>query len=107
MHCCIHERGELSGAAPIGLDTSASVGLRHARGRPRTRAETCIRVATQLHSWLGNRRGLRGKGATAVAPIAFRAIEAATGPEIRAYRVWTAHGAETRSQKQRVPDRSG
>ena len=27
-------RGELSGAAKIGLDTSASVGLRHTRGRP-------------------------------------------------------------------------
>ena len=33
-HCRFHERGELSGAASIGLDTSASVGLRHTRGRP-------------------------------------------------------------------------
>ena len=31
---CIHERGEVSGTAPIRLDTSASVGLRHTRGRP-------------------------------------------------------------------------
>ena len=30
----LHEQGEPSGAAPIGVDTSASAGLRHKRGRP-------------------------------------------------------------------------
>ena len=33
-HFSFHERGEFSGTAPIRLDTSASVGLRHTRGRP-------------------------------------------------------------------------
>lgn len=32
--CRLHERGELSGSTPIGLDTSASVGLQHTRGQP-------------------------------------------------------------------------
>ncbi len=30
----LHQQGEPSGAAPIGVDTSASAGLRHKRGRP-------------------------------------------------------------------------
>jgi hypothetical protein len=52
--------GELSGAAPTELDTSAGVGLRDTRGSPATRAETCIRVVMRLHGGLVERNAWRG-----------------------------------------------
>ena len=54
----------------------------------------------------------RGKGATAVAPIAFRAIEAATGPEIRAFRDFRRRRKRARPKpnpglRRRESDRAG
>jgi hypothetical protein len=47
-HSSLHERGELSGAVPIGLRFCLCWFAAHSLSAS-TRAETCIRVATQLH----------------------------------------------------------
>ena len=61
----LHEQGEPSGAAPIGVDTSASAGLRHKRGRPAhgprpafvlRRNSTTARQETRFSRVAGNRR---------------------------------------------------
>ena len=64
-HYWSHERGEVSGTPPIRLDTSASAGLRHTRGRPPRgarlafvlrRNSTVARQETPFARWLSHNK---------------------------------------------------
>ena len=65
VHCRIHERGELSGAGNIGLDSPASVGLRHTRGRPSLGPRPAFGLPRNLNAACQETRFARSAGPAA------------------------------------------
>ena len=65
VHCRIHERGELSSAGNIGLDSPASVGLRHTRGRPSLGPRPAFGLPRNLNAACQETRFARSAGPAA------------------------------------------